>query len=134
MLVKISLQLCCCHVALAVLPTLSGIPILHEGWMWKADPRGKNWKKRYEKFRGTTYDESLLGCWNPFASTAGYLSFHLMAQCVVYALKGPACRAPGLLAHAEVTKTIFSMGPKLRYPTVLIRAPLLWDACIETQV
>ncbi len=74
--------------------------------------------------------------------------FHPMAQCDVHALKGLACRArvfrlarmprtanraqrsrrlssthaaaPVLLAHAEVTKNIniFSMGPKLRYPTV----------------
>jgi hypothetical protein len=32
--------------ASAVLPTLAGIPILHEAWVWKADPKGKNWKKR----------------------------------------------------------------------------------------
>ncbi len=81
--------------------------------------------------------------------TAGCLSFHRMAQCVVHALKSLACRAPVtpasspashckqrsaltplrstraaapvLLAHAEVTENIkyFSMGPKLRYPTVL---------------
>jgi hypothetical protein len=39
---------------------------------------------------------------------AGYLSFHPMAQCVVHALKGLACRAPVLLTHAEVTEyTIF---------------------------
>ena len=37
--------------------------------------------------------------------TAGYLSFHPMAQCVVHALKGLACRAPVLLAQAEVIKT-----------------------------
>ena len=68
-----------------------------------------------------------------------------MAQCVVHALKGLACRArvalasspashckrsrrlrstraaaPVLLAHANVTENIniLSMGPKLRYPTV----------------
>ena len=54
--------------------------------------------------------------------TAGYLSFHPRAQYVVHALKGLACRAPGLLAHAEVTKNIifFSMGPKLKYPTVVL--------------
>ncbi len=39
------------------------------------------------------------------ATTAGYRSFHPMAQCVVHTLKGLACRAPTLLAHAEVTKT-----------------------------
>ena len=38
--------------------------------------------------------------------TAGYPSFGPMAQCVVHALKGLACRAPVLLAHAEVTKNI----------------------------
>ncbi len=77
--------------------------------------------------------------------TAGCLSFHHMAQCVVHALKGLACRArvtpassPAshckqcsaltslrstraaaqvLIAHADVTKntTYFSMGPKLRH-------------------
>ncbi len=52
--------------------------------------------------------------------TAGYLNFGPMAQCVVHALKGLACRAPVLLAHANVTENIniLSMGPKLRYPTV----------------
>ncbi len=40
-----------------------------------------------------------------FSPTAGHLSFHPMAQCVVHALEGLACRAPVLLAHAEVTKT-----------------------------
>ena len=52
--------------------------------------------------------------------TAGYLGFHPMAQCVVHALKGLACRAPVLLAHAEATKNIiyFQMGPKLRHPPV----------------
>ena len=38
-------------------------------------------------------------------STAGYLNFHPAAQCVVHALKGLARGKPGLLAHAEVTKT-----------------------------
>ncbi len=50
-------------------------------------------------------------------STAGYLRFHHMAQCVAHALKGMACRArvtpassPSLharllLAHAKVTAT-----------------------------
>ena len=56
--------------------------------------------------------------------TAGCLSFYPMAQCVVHALKGLACRArvtpassPVLHAHADVTKSIqyFSMGPKLNY-------------------
>ena len=53
--------------------------------------------------------------------TAGYLSFHPMVQCVVHALKGLACRAPVLLALADVTKNIkyFSMGPKLRYLTTV---------------
>ena len=37
--------------------------------------------------------------------TAGHLSFHPMAQCVVHALKGLACRAPVLLSHDEVTTT-----------------------------
>ncbi len=31
--------------------------------------------------------------------TAGYLRFHAMAQCVVYALKGLACRASPSRAH-----------------------------------
>ncbi len=53
-------------------------------------------------------------------ATAEYLSFGPMAQCVVHALEGLACRAPVLLAHAEVTENIkyISMGPKLRYPEV----------------
>jgi hypothetical protein len=40
--------------------------------------------------------------------------------CVVHALKGLACRAPVLFAHAEVTIIIklFQMGPKLRYHAV----------------
>ena len=47
------------------------------------------------------------------AITAGYLSFHPMARCVVHALKGLACRAPALLAHTEVTKNlIFFNGSK----------------------
>ena len=51
--------------------------------------------------------------------TTGYLSFHPMAHCVVHALKGLACRAPVLLAHAEVAKNVFfSMDPRLRHPTV----------------
>ncbi len=54
--------------------------------------------------------------WSPQVCTAGYLSVHPMAQCVVHALNGLACRAPVLLAHAEVTKN--STGPKLRYPAV----------------
>ncbi len=56
----------------------------------------------------------------PCHSTAGCVSVHPVAQCVVHALKGLACRAPVLLAHAEVTENIkyFSMGPKLRYPPV----------------
>ena len=37
-----------------------------------------------------------------YRSAVGYLSFGPMAQCVVHALKGMACRAPVLLAHAEV--------------------------------
>jgi hypothetical protein len=55
--------------------------------------------------------------------TAGCLSFHPMAQCVVHALKDLACCAPVLLAHADVTKKhhIFSMGPKLRRPPVAAR-------------
>jgi hypothetical protein len=55
-------------------------------------------------------------------ATVGYQSFHLMAECVVHALKGLTCRAPGLLAHTEVKKImhIFSMDPKLRYPTVQV--------------
>ncbi len=54
--------------------------------------------------------------------TAGYLSFGpvgAVAQCVVHALKGLACRTPVLLAHAEVKKhNIFFMDPKLKYPAV----------------
>ncbi len=52
--------------------------------------------------------------------TAGYLSFGPMAQCVVHALKGLACRASPSRKHAEVTENIkyFSMGPKLRHPAV----------------
>ncbi len=43
-----------------------------------------------------------------------------MAQCAVHVLKGLACRAAVLLAHAEVTENIVycSMGPKLRSPMV----------------
>ena len=43
--------------------------------------------------------------------TSGYRSFEPMAQCAVHVLKG--------LAHTEVIKkhNIFSMVPKLRYPT-----------------
>ncbi len=37
--------------------------------------------------------------------TAVYLSLHPMAQCVVHALKGLACREP-VLTHAEVTNNI----------------------------
>ena len=45
--------------------------------------------------------------------TAGNLSFYHMAQGVVHALKGLACRVTVLLAHAEVTKDdMFSKGSK----------------------
>ncbi len=44
---------------------------------------GKNWKNN-----------------SPY--TAGYTSFGPLTQCVVHALKGLGCRAPVLLAHAEV--------------------------------
>ena len=40
-----------------------------------------------------------------FQCTAGYLIFHPMTRCAVHAVKGLACHAPVLLAHAEVTKT-----------------------------
>ncbi len=66
---------------------------------------------------------------------AGYLSFHPMAQCVVHALKGLACRALGLLTHAEVTRyTIcFSIGPKFWYPVVLryvvVAGSVCWCSC-----
>ena len=40
-----------------------------------------------------------------FQYATGYLRFHPLAQRVVHALKDLACRAPVLLAHAEVTKT-----------------------------
>ncbi len=52
--------------------------------------------------------------------TAGYLSFGPMAQCDVRALKGLACRAPVLLAYAEITKTLKNQWVpqlcSLRYP------------------
>ena len=65
-----------------------------------------------------------------FADTVGYLSFHPMAQCVVHAVTGLACRGrvqltclalqAVLSAHVACTPrkihNIFSMGPKLRYP------------------
>ena len=55
-------------------------------------------------------------------ATAGCLSFHPLAQCVVHALKAHACRAPVLLAPAEVTKhNIFSMDPMLRHPAVQLK-------------
>ncbi len=52
------------------------------------------------------------------ATTTEYLSFGPMTQCVVHALKGLACHAPGLLAHDELTKNriLFSMGPNLGTP------------------
>jgi hypothetical protein len=40
------------------------------------------------------------------SDNAGYLSFGPIAQSVVHALKGLACRTPVLLAHVEVTRTI----------------------------
>ncbi len=68
----------------------------------------------------TAYAYTLLGEKTDPTATARYRSFERMVQCVVHALKGLVCRAPFLLAHAEATKNIniFSMGPKLRYPTV----------------
>ena len=70
-------------------------------------------------------------------STTGYLSFGPMAQCVVHALKGLARRARVTPASSPVLHArgcaspscarsprcchrkhnLFSMGPKLRYPT-----------------
>ena len=49
----------------------------------------------------------------------GYVSLHPMARCVVHALKGLACHAPGLFAHNKVTKTHFFNGSKTWYLTVL---------------
>ena len=49
----------------------------------------------------------------------GYLRFRPMAQCAVHALKGLACRASPIRARRGHRKhNIFSMGQKLRYPTV----------------
>jgi hypothetical protein len=52
------------------------------------------------------------------SATTGTQCFGPLAQYVVHALKGLACRARVTLAHAEVTKNIIfsSMGPKHRYP------------------
>ena len=44
-------------------------------------------------------------CMTFSCGNVGCVSFGPMAQCVVHALKGLACRAPDLLAHAEVRKT-----------------------------
>ena len=42
---------------------------------------------------------------NAVFTTAGYRRLHPIVQCAVNALNGLACRAPVLLAHAEVAKT-----------------------------
>jgi serine/threonine protein kinase len=42
---------------------------------------------------GAVFGEMLTGVCIAMHCTAGYLSFHPMAQCVVHALKGLACRA-----------------------------------------
>ena len=92
-------------------------------------------------------------CIHMCACTARCLSFHPMAQCVVHALKGLACRARVTLSlrqarlprtvnsaqcsrrlrstHAEVTKniTLFSLGPKLRHPAVYIWVTRLLRTC-----
>ena len=53
--------------------------------------------------------------------TAGCLSFHPMAQCVVHALKGLACRAsPSRARRGHKNIICFSMGPKLRHPAVAV--------------
>ncbi len=52
-----------------------------------------------------------------------------MAQCVLHALKCLACRAPVLLAHAEVTKSmIFFNGSKIKEPHGTVSQPLAHDA------
>ena len=56
-----------------------------------------------------------------------------MAPCAVHALKGLACRARVTPAHAEVTKSIiFSMGPKLWYPTLCVCVFIHWCSYFRT--
>ncbi len=77
----------------------------------------------------------------------GCLNFHPLTQPVVHALKGLARLASGLLAHAEVPKSIiifFSVGPNLSTPWyamwfMLFAAPVMTEApgesvCVDDEV